>query len=171
MADVALALGSNMGDSATILQGAVDDLCAVEGLTLEAVSAVYETDPVGGPDQDAYLNAVVVGRTTLTGPDLLAATQAVETAWHRMRDVRWGPRTLDVDILTLGGEVVDTPSLTIPHPRAHERAFVLVPWCDVAPDAVVPGRGSVAALRQAVDSAGVRATPVVLRLTESGGSA
>lgn len=171
MPDVALSLGSNLGDSAAILQGAVSDLCDVEGLDLDAVSPVYETDPVGGPDQDAYLNAVVVGRTSLDGHDLLAATQAVEQAWNRVRDVRWGPRTLDVDILTLGDEVVDTPTLTLPHPRAHERAFVLVPWCDVAPDAVIPGHGSVAALRDAIHSAGVRGTDVVLRLPEGGGSA
>jgi 2-amino-4-hydroxy-6-hydroxymethyldihydropteridine diphosphokinase len=171
MPDVALSLGSNLGDSAAILQGAVSDLCGAEGLDLDAVSPVYETDPVGGPDQDAYLNAVVVGRTSLDGLDLLAATQAVEQAWNRVRDVRWGPRTLDVDILTLGDEVVDTPTLTLPHPRAHERAFVLVPWYDVAPDAVIPGHGSVAALRGGIHSAGVRGTDIVLRLPEGGGSA
>jgi 2-amino-4-hydroxy-6-hydroxymethyldihydropteridine diphosphokinase len=170
MPEVALARGSNLGDSAAILQGAVSDLCAVDGLVLDEVSPVYEADPVGGPDQDPYLNAVAVGRTTLSGPDLLAATQAVEAAWHRVRGVRWGPRTLDVDILTLGDEVVDTPTLTIPHPRAHERAFVLVPWNDVAPGAVVPGHGTVADLRRAVDATGVRATQVVLRLTDGGGS-
>lgn len=171
MREVAISLGSNLGDSAAILQGAVSDLCAIDGLVVEAVSPVYETDPVGGPDQGPYLNAVAVGRTSLGGPELLAATQAVEQAWHRVRDVRWGPRTLDVDILVIAGTVVDTPSLTLPHPRAHERAFVLVPWCDVAPDAVLPGHGSVTELCRAIDATGVRATGVVLRLAEVGGSA
>ncbi len=164
MPEVALALGSNLGDSAAILQGAVDDLCAVEGLTLETVSAVYETDPVGGPDQDPYLNAVVVGRTTLTGPELLAATQAIEQAWHRVREVRWGPRTLDIDIVAMGDDVVDTDDLTVPHPRAHERAFVLVPWHDADPGARIPGRGPVADRLAECDATGVRPTDVVLHL-------
>lgn len=171
MPEVALALGSNLGDSAVILQGAVTDLCGVDGLTLEAVSAVYETDPVGGPDQDPYLNAVVVGRTTLSGPDLLAATQAIERAWHRVRDVRWGPRTLDVDILALGDETIDTAELAVPHPRAHERAFVLVPWLDADPRASIPGHGRVSDLLDACDSSGVRPTGVVLHLLTGPGAA
>lgn len=171
MPEVALALGSNMGDSAVILQGAVADLCAVAGLTLEAVSAVYETDPVGGPDQDPYLNAVVIGRTTLTGPELLAATQAIEQAWHRVREVRWGPRTLDIDILAMGDEVIDSPALTVPHPRAHERAFVLVPWHDADPRASIPGRGLVAELLDVCDASGVRPTEVVLHLKQGTGTA
>lgn len=171
MPEVALALGSNLGDSAVILQGAVADLCGVDGLTLEAVSAVYETDPVGGPDQDPYLNAVVVGRTTLSGPDLLAATQAIERAWHRVRDVRWGPRTLDVDILALGDEAIDTAELAVPHPRAHERAFVLVPWLDADPRASIPGHGRVSDLLDACDSSGVRPTEVVLHLLTGPGAA
>lgn len=164
MPDVALALGSNVGDSAATLQGAVTDLCSLEGLALEAVSAVYETDPVGGPDQPPYLNAVVVGRTTMTGPELLAATQAIEHAWDRVREVRWGPRTLDIDLLTLGGDVVETPLLTLPHPRAHERAFVLVPWLDADPEARVPGHGRVDDLLGSCDASGVRPTDVRLRL-------
>jgi len=171
MSEVALALGSNMGDSAEILQGAVTDLSAVEGLTLEAASAVYETDPVGGPDQAPYLNAVVVGRTTLTGVELHAATKSIEQAWHRLREVRWGPRTLDIDIVALGGEVIDTPDLTVPHPRAHERAFVLVPWHDAEPQASIPGRGRVVDLLVACDASGVRPTDVVLHLQKDPGAA
>jgi 2-amino-4-hydroxy-6-hydroxymethyldihydropteridine diphosphokinase len=170
MPEVALALGSNMGDSATILQGAVADLCAVDGLALEAVSAVYETDAVGGPDQDAYLNAVVVGQTTLNGPGLLAATQAIEQAWHRVREVRWGPRTLDIDILSLGDELIDTPALVIPHPRAHERAFVLIPWHDADPQASIPGLGRVIDLIDACDATGVRPTGIALHLQKGLGA-
>jgi 7,8-dihydro-6-hydroxymethylpterin-pyrophosphokinase len=87
---------------------------------------------------------------------LLALAHAAERAWDRTREVRWGPRTLDVDVLAVGDLVVDTPDLQVPHPRAHERAFVLVPWAEVDPDALVPGRGSVADLAAATGSAGVR---------------
>lgn len=161
---VALALGSNLGDSATVLQAAVDDLAALPGLRLGAVSAVYRTAPVGGPEQPDYLNAVVVGETTLDPLALLTATQGVERAHHRVRDVRWGPRTLDVDVIALGDEVVDEPTLQVPHPRAHERAFVLVPWTDADPAAVIPGRGPVADLVAGVDRTGVTRTDIVLEL-------
>jgi len=161
---VALALGSNLGDSATVLQAAVDDLAALPGLRLGAVSAVYRTAPVGGPEQPDYLNAVVVGETTFDPLALLTATQGVERAHHRVRDVRWGPRTLDVDVLALGDEVVDEPTLQVPHPRAHERAFVLVPWTDADPAAVIPGRGPVADLVAGVDWTGVTRTDIVLEL-------
>ncbi len=161
---VALALGSNLGDSATVLQAAVDDLAALPGLSLGAVSAVYRTAPVGGPEQPDYLNAVVVGETTLDPLALLTATQGVERAHHRVRDVRWGPRTLDIDVLALGDEVVDEPTLQVPHPRAHERAFVLVPWTDADPAAVIPGRGPVADLVAGVDRTGVTRTDIVLEL-------
>ena len=161
---VALALGSNLGDSATVLQAAVDDLAALPGLRLGAVSAVYRTAPVGGPEQPDYLNAVVVGETTFDPLALLTATQGVERAHHRVRDVRWGPRTLDVDVLALGDEVVDEPTLQVPHPRAHERAFVLVPWTDADPAAVIPGRGPVADLVAGVDRTGVTRTDIVLEL-------
>lgn len=161
---VALALGSNLGDSATVLQAAVDDLAALPGLRLGAVSAVYRTAPVGGPEQPDYLNAVVVGETTFDPLALLTATQGVERAHHRVRDVRWGPRTLDIDVLALGDEVVDEPTLQVPHPRAHERAFVLVPWTDADPAAVIPGRGPVADLVAGVDRTGVTRTDIVLEL-------
>lgn len=164
--DVALALGSNMGDSAAILQGAIDDLAAVDGLELLDVSPVYQTDPVGGPAQDRYLNAVVVGRTSLEALTLLAVAQRVESAWHRVRGVRWGPRTLDIDILALGGEQRDDAELTLPHPRAHERAFVLVPWGDVDPGAVIAGHGTVRDLLASVDAGGVRRTDVRLHVPE-----
>ena len=138
MHEVALALGSNMGDSAAILQGAVDDLASVDGISVIAVSRAYETDPVGGPEQDAYLNAVALVVTDLDPWELLAVTQSIEQHWHRVREVRWGPRTLDIDILAVGEETVDSDDLVIPHPRAHERAFVLVPWLDVDPEAPDP---------------------------------
>jgi 2-amino-4-hydroxy-6-hydroxymethyldihydropteridine diphosphokinase len=164
MRSVVLALGSNLGDSAETLQGAVDDLGAAAGLELLGVSSVYETDPVGGPEQPRYLNAVVLGRTSLEPSALLEVTQGIERAWHRVRDVRWGPRTLDIDIVAMGDLGVDAPDLQVPHPRAHERDFVLVPWAEVEPDAVIPGRGAV---RELVgDAAGVRRTTIELRLRD-----
>ena len=163
MTDVVLALGSNLGDSAAILQGALNDLGAVDGLVIERVSSVFETDPVGGPDQDAYLNAIVLGSTTLEPRRLLAATQAVEQAWHRTREVRWGPRTLDVDIIAMGDVRMESADLTLPHPRAHERGFVLVPWQDADPDATLIGHGQVADLLTDLEPEGVRRTDIPLQ--------
>ena len=158
-ATAALALGSNLGDRLAHLQAAVDLLCPL------AVSRVYETDPVGGPEQDPYLNAVVL--VSAAPPlQLLRQAQAVERARDRVREVRWGPRTLDVDLLDVAGLRLDTPELTLPHPRAAERGFVLAPWLDVAPEAVVPGGGRVGDLLagiRAADPHGVRLTGHVLR--------
>ena len=169
MHEVALALGSNLGDSAAILQGAIDDLASVEGIGIIAVSPTYETDPVGGPEQDAYLNAVVIATTDLDPWALLAVTQSIEQHWHRVREVRWGPRTLDIDILAVDAETVDSDDLVIPHPRAHERGFVLVPWAEVAPDAQIPGHGRVGDLVGQVDASGVRPASVVLRFADPWG--
>jgi 2-amino-4-hydroxy-6-hydroxymethyldihydropteridine diphosphokinase len=101
---------------------------------------------VGGPDQPDYYNAVLLARTTLPPAGVLAAAHAAEAARQRTREVRWGPRTLDVDIISYGTVVSDDPELTLPHPRAHERAFVLVPWHDADPAAELPGHGPVAGL-------------------------
>ena len=141
-----------------------------DGIEITAVSAVFETDPVGGPEQEAYLNAVVIGRTVLDDISLLAATQLVEQGWHRVREVRWGPRTLDVDILAIDDEMILTEDLVVPHPRAHVRGFVLIPWLDVDPDAVIAGRGRVEQLVAAVDVTGVRTTSVVLVIPGHGGA-
>ncbi len=128
-----LALGSNLGDRRTYLREAVAHLPDVV-----AVSEVYETDPVGGPPgQGAYLNCVVELRTTRTARELLGLAQAAEAAAERVRVERWGPRTLDVDVLLVGDEVVDEPELTVPHPRMWDRGFVLVPLADLAPELVV----------------------------------
>lgn len=164
---VAFAIGSNIGDRLATLQGAVDDLAGVHGVTVVAVSPVVETDPVGGPEQDDYLNAVVIGTTDLDPLSLLDATQAIEQRWHRTREVRWGPRTLDIDLLMVGDLVLDTDRLTLPHPRAHERGFVLVPWASVDPHAVIPGHDEVVTCAQLVGSSGVRSTPYVLTLPEA----
>jgi 2-amino-4-hydroxy-6-hydroxymethyldihydropteridine diphosphokinase len=133
----ALALGSNLGERLALLRLGIRDLVS-DGVDLIAVSSVYETDPVGGPDQGAYLNAVIVVETTLEPPELLARAQGAEAAQHRVRAERWGPRTLDVDVLSISDLVSDDPVLTLPHPRAHQRGFVLVPWAEIDPEYVVP---------------------------------
>ena len=162
-----LALGSNLGDRQDILQGGVDAIEGIEGVRLTRVSPVYESVPVGGPPQPDYLNAVVLADVMIPSLDLLDRLHEVEAAFDRVRVVRWGPRTLDIDVITVAGEQSDDPDLTLPHPRAHERAFVLAPWHDVDPDAVLPGYGPVAGLLAAADQTGIRRSRVPLVLQEA----
>ena len=138
-----LGIGSNLGERVAYLQLAVDELAAAAGVTVVAVSPVYETAPVGGPDQPDYLNAVVALDTTLTAHELLRLAHEIEAEADRVRTVRWGPRTLDVDLLLVGDEHVDTPDLVVPHPRMAERAFVVVPLADLDPAwrSRIPGDG------------------------------
>ncbi len=160
-----LALGSNLGDRLGYLQGAVDALAGDPGLAAVAVSPVYETAPVGGPPQPDYLNAVLLADSGLPAAGLLARCQAAEAAAQRVRGQVWGPRTLDVDVIVYGDLVSDDPGLILPHPRAHERAFVLAPWHDVDPDAVLPRWGPVAGLLAAIGRSGTaRRAEAVLRL-------
>ncbi|AOP50501.1 2-amino-4-hydroxy-6-hydroxymethyldihydropteridine diphosphokinase [Streptomyces lydicus] len=164
-----ISLGSNLGNRLETLQGAVDALEDTPGLRVKAVSPVYETEPWGvdAASQPAYFNAVVLIKTTLPPESLLERGHAIEEAFERVRDERWGPRTIDVDIVAYQDVLSDDPLLTLPHPRAHERAFVLVPWLDVDPEAEVPGRGAVAELLSAVGRAGVVArADLELRLPE-----
>jgi 2-amino-4-hydroxy-6-hydroxymethyldihydropteridine diphosphokinase len=142
---VVFSLGSNLGDRLANLQLGLDVL-ASSGLNLVAVSSVYETDPVGGVEQADYLNAVLLADSSLPPRDILARCAAAEAAAGRVRTQRWGPRTLDVDIIACGCVVSTDPALTLPHPRAHERAFVLVPWLELDPNAALPGWGLVASL-------------------------
>ncbi|MBT3163460.1 2-amino-4-hydroxy-6-hydroxymethyldihydropteridine diphosphokinase [Streptomyces sp. Vc74B-19] len=164
-----VSLGANLGNRLETLQGAVDALEDTPGIRVKAVSPVYETEPWGVDpgSQPSYFNAVAVLRTTLPPSSLLERAHAVEEAFHRVRDERWGPRTLDVDIVAYADLHSDDPQLTLPHPRAHERAFVLAPWHDIDPAAELPGRGPVADLLDAVTREGV--TPradLELRLPE-----
>jgi 2-amino-4-hydroxy-6-hydroxymethyldihydropteridine diphosphokinase len=162
-----IALGSNAGERLDNLQGAIDALCNSPEIHPVAVSPVYETDPVGGPaGQERYLNAVLIVDTTRSARDLVERAQAVEEAFGRERTERWGPRTLDVDLVVLGDTVVNEGDVIVPHPRAHERAFVLVPWHDVDPQASIPGRGRVADLLAHLDQSGVtRVDGVALQLS------
>jgi 2-amino-4-hydroxy-6-hydroxymethyldihydropteridine diphosphokinase len=159
-----LSLGSNLGDRRDILQGAVAAVAALPALTVTAVSRAYETAPVGGPAQPGYLNAVVLAQTTLAPRDLLKHVNEIEAAFARVRAVRWGPRTLDIDIITYEGVTSDDPQLTLPHPRAHERAFVLAPWHDADPAAELPGHGRVTDLLAAAGESGIRPAKEGLRL-------
>jgi len=131
-----LALGSNLGDRVAYLQSAIDDLARDEGVRVVAISSVYETAPVGGPVQDDFLNAVVAIDTDLEPWALLELAHRCEEHARRVRQTRWGPRTLDVDILLYDDLHLDDPALTIPHPRMWERGFVLAPLHDLAPDLV-----------------------------------
>ena len=139
-----LGLGSNLGDRRAALRQAVAQL--EEGGDVTAVSPLYETEPVGGPeDQGAFLNIVVELTTTDSPRELLARCQALEEAAHRVRTVRFGPRTLDADVLLVGDLVVDEPDLVVPHPRMWERRFVLAPLADLAPD-LVPANALISAV-------------------------
>ncbi|MFI1335421.1 2-amino-4-hydroxy-6-hydroxymethyldihydropteridine diphosphokinase [Streptomyces sp. NPDC020845] len=164
-----ISLGSNLGNRLETLQGAVDALEDTPGLRVKAVSPVYETEPWGVEPgtQATYFNAVVLIKTTLPPSSLLERGHAIEEAFERVRDERWGPRTLDVDIVTYQDVISDDPVLTLPHPRAHQRAFVLVPWHDVDPGAEVPGLGAVSRLLAEVGQEGVQArADLELRLPE-----
>jgi 2-amino-4-hydroxy-6-hydroxymethyldihydropteridine diphosphokinase len=136
---VFLGLGANLGDRLAALQRAVD-LLAARGVRTAASSRVWATAPVGGPaDQPEFLNVVVeIDPGALAPADVLAAANDVEAELGRIRDVRWGPRTIDIDVLLWGDLTSDDPSLTIPHPRMHERAFVVMPLLDLDPDPRMP---------------------------------
>lgn len=153
----ALSIGSNLGDRMGYLSAALEALRSTDGVRVEEVSPVYETAPVGTEGDPPYLNAVVLVVTALTPRQLIALTEEIEDVNGRVRVTRWGPRTLDIDILAIGEQTSDDPVVLLPHPRAHLRAFVLVPWADVAPDAEVPGHGPVAQLLAAMPPAHVAA--------------
>jgi 2-amino-4-hydroxy-6-hydroxymethyldihydropteridine diphosphokinase len=166
MTAVVLALGSNLGERQDILQGAVDAIVGLPEVRLTAVSPVYETVPVGGPAQPDYLNAVVLAATALPARALLDRLHEIEAAFDRVRLVRWGPRTLDIDIIVFDEQRSDSPELTLPHPRAHERAFVLAPWHDVDPDAALPGHGPVAEFWARAGQTGLRRSNLRLEVPE-----
>ena len=153
---VAFGLGANVGDRLHYLQLAVNGIVAHPDIELVGVSQVYETVPVGGPHQSDFLNAVVVADSALALADLLALAQRCEKEAGRVRRERWGPRTLDVDLLAVGDERSDDSRLTLPHPRIGERAFVLAPWADVDPEFVVRDDTTVRDLLDRIDITGIR---------------
>jgi dihydroneopterin aldolase/2-amino-4-hydroxy-6-hydroxymethyldihydropteridine diphosphokinase len=169
---VILALGGNVGDALSALRGAVDDIGSVPGIEILGVSPLARTKAVGDPDQQDYFNAVVAVRTNLSPRALLRTVNGIEAQHGRSHDQHWAPRTLDIDIIAFDTLLAADDELEIPHPRAHQRAFVLLPWAMLCPDAFLPGLhgGSVTMLaEQAPDRSGVRwlaldwlTTPVAL---------
>ena len=159
MTRAVLSLGANLGDRAGALRAA---LTALKDDGLIARSTLYETPPWGPVEQPPYLNAIAIVRGERDAAGWLARAHELEQAAGRTRDVRFGPRTLDVDVISVTGDdgtpvLSDDPALTLPHPRAHERAFVLVPWLTLEPGAVLPGRGAVADLVRALPAEDVDA--------------
>jgi dihydroneopterin aldolase / 2-amino-4-hydroxy-6-hydroxymethyldihydropteridine diphosphokinase len=152
---VVIALGSNLGDRDATLDAAAAALGRLPGLEVQAASTSLETVAVteSGPDpsRPRYRNRVVVGTTSLPPQRLLSALLRIERAFGRVRTARWGDRPLDLDLIALGDRIVDEPGLVLPHPRAHERPFVLLPWLEVEPDAVLPGVGRVRHLAAALE--------------------
>lgn len=161
---VVFSLGSNVGDSLDILQTAVTELATTPDLIPVDVSGVYLTEPVGGVEQPDFYNLVLVCETTLEPATILDRVLALEEAYGRTREVKNGPRTLDIDIIMVGKRERDTEELQLPHPRAHERAFVLVPWLEADPLGELPGKGKLADLVESVDVSGVRKTDEVIEL-------
>jgi 2-amino-4-hydroxy-6-hydroxymethyldihydropteridine diphosphokinase len=142
-----LSLGSNLGNSAEILSSAAEALNEVSEVI--ALSSFYQTRPVGGPPQPDFINAVIIIETNLEPEELLLVAQAIEGAHGRERNentVKWGPRFLDIDLIKCDEMLVNSPDLTIPHPRAHEREFVLRPWNEIDPAATLPGFGAISRL-------------------------
>ena len=152
----AIALGSNLGDSRTTLENALKTLAQTPGIVLQAVSSWYLTKAVG-PEQPDYLNGCAIIGVLMSPEALLATLLAIEAQFGRVRRSRWGPRTLDLDLLLFDDLILDTPTLEIPHPRMNLRAFVLVPLAEIAPEWVEPVSGyAIAQLVQAVDCSDVR---------------
>ena len=154
-----IGLGGNLGDVSATLESAFEALDALPQSRLLARSSIYRSPAWGMTDQPDFLNAVAALDTALEADMLLAALLRIERASGRERAgaVRWGPRTLDLDLLLYADAVIDQPGLRVPHPHLHERAFVLLPLAEIAPDAIVPGRGRVAELAVAVDADGIEA--------------
>jgi 2-amino-4-hydroxy-6-hydroxymethyldihydropteridine diphosphokinase len=142
-----LSLGSNLGNSAEILSSAAEALNEVSEVI--ALSSFYQTRPVGGPPQPDFMNAIIIIETNLEPEELLLVAQAIEGAHGRERNentVKWGPRFLDIDLIKCDEMLINSPDLTIPHPRAHEREFVLRPWNEIDPAATLPGFGAISPL-------------------------
>jgi 2-amino-4-hydroxy-6-hydroxymethyldihydropteridine diphosphokinase len=143
-----IALGSNLGNRELNIDSAIAELAKIVEIT--HLSTNHETDPVGGPEQPKYLNAIAIAETELKPEELLIAMLEIENKLGRKREIHWGPRTLDLDLIVFGDEVIDSEILMLPHPRAHERRFVLEPWLEIEPDAYIPGIGKVESILQQI---------------------
>ncbi|MGK7918693.1 MAG: 2-amino-4-hydroxy-6-hydroxymethyldihydropteridine diphosphokinase [Trichodesmium sp.] len=153
--NVAIALGSNLGDSLTILENAIQTLSKISGITLETYSSWYRTKPIG-PEQPDYLNGCALLKVELTPHKLLEILLDIEQQFKRVRIEHWGPRTLDLDLILYDDLILDSPNLQIPHPRMRERAFVLVPLAEIAPNWLDPvSRKTITQLLEKVECSGV----------------
>jgi 2-amino-4-hydroxy-6-hydroxymethyldihydropteridine diphosphokinase len=143
-----IALGSNLGNRELYIDSAVAELAKVIEIT--HLSTNHETDPVGGPEQPKYLNAIAIAETELDPRGLLIIMLEIENRLGRKREVHWGPRTIDLDLIVFGDEVINSEVLVLPHPRAHERKFVLEPWLEIDPGAYIPGIGEIESILQRI---------------------
>jgi 2-amino-4-hydroxy-6-hydroxymethyldihydropteridine diphosphokinase len=143
-----IALGSNLGNRELNIDSAIAELAKIIEITHLSIN--HETDPVGGPEQPKYLNAVAIADSHLDPRELLIAMLEIENKLGRKRDIHWGPRTIDLDLIIFGNEVIDSEVLVLPHPRAHERKFVLEPWLEIDPAAEIPGLGQVESILQRI---------------------
>ena len=143
-----IALGSNLGNRELNIDSAVAELAKIIEIT--HLSTNHETEPVGGPEQPKYLNAIAIAETDLDPKQLLMAMLEIENKLGRKREIHWGPRTMDLDLIIYGDEVINSELLVLPHPRAHERKFVLEPWLEVDPTAEIPGNGQVEIILQRI---------------------
>jgi 2-amino-4-hydroxy-6-hydroxymethyldihydropteridine diphosphokinase len=143
-----IALGSNLGNRELNIDSAIAELAKIIEIT--HLSTNHETDPVGGPEQPKYLNAVLIAETQLDPHELLISMLEIENKLGRKREIHWGPRTIDLDLIVVGDEVVVSDVLVLPHPRAHERKFVLEPWLEIDPTAQIPGIGLVESILQRI---------------------
>ena len=152
MTHVVLSIGANLGNAETMVHQTMDQIGRI--LKESKASRIYQTSPVGVEDQPKFFNAVVVGEWGGTADELLERTSKLEEAAGREREIRWGARTLDIDIIIFGDEVSAEPELTLPHPRAQERLFVLIPWLEIDPDATLVGKGPVRFIADELQAAG-----------------
>jgi 2-amino-4-hydroxy-6-hydroxymethyldihydropteridine diphosphokinase len=136
-----VALGANLEEPRKAIELAIELLKQAADVT--AVSSMYETEPVGGPEQENYINAVLTLESELPAADLLSLLHGIEKSMGRVRDVRWGPRVIDLDLIQYGTLLSESEELTLPHPRAHERRFVLEPWHEIEPDAILLTQGRI----------------------------
>ena len=143
-----IALGSNLGNRELYIDSAVAELAKVIEIT--HLSTNHETDPVGGPEQPKYLNAIAIAETELDPRELMIIMLEIENRLGRKREVHWGPRTIDLDLIVFSDEVIDSEVLVLPHPRAHERKFVLEPWLEIDPGAYSPGIGEIESILQRI---------------------
>ena len=143
-----IALGSNLGNRELYIDSAVAELAKIIEIT--HLSTNHETDPVGGPEQPKYLNAIAIAETELDPRELLIVMLEIENKLGRKREVHWGPRTIDLDLIVFGDEIIDSETLVLPHPRAHERKFVLEPWLEIDPNAYIPGIGEIESILQRI---------------------